>query len=193
MQRVTNKSKNAEAKPANKKPRSYSTIDSVAKKNSLSSQVEDNDMCTEYRSAATKANVKFHIITSYKPESRMTAIEKMELAVEGISKKRLEIFKKEVEFDYDQLSHVFSVARTTLINKKGNSKFNTDISEKIVAVSDIFSYGFEVFEDKEKFKKWIQRDNIALGGKAPYELLSSEFGREEVKNLIGRIDHGVYS
>ena len=29
--------------------------------------------------------------------------------------------------------------------------------------------------------------------KLPYEFIDNQFGREEVKNLIGRIDYGVYS
>jgi len=37
------------------------------------------------------------------------------------------------------------------------------------------------------------KPNQALGGKTPFELIDNQFGREEVKNVIGRIDYGVYS
>ena len=57
----------------------------------------------------------------------------------------------------------------------------------------MYSYGYEVFEDESNFNEWIFRPNQALGGKQPYELLDNQFGREEVKNFIGRIDFGVYS
>ncbi|MFN5648212.1 MAG: antitoxin Xre/MbcA/ParS toxin-binding domain-containing protein [Sphingobacteriales bacterium] len=33
----------------------------------------------------------------------------------------------------------------------------------------------------------------ALGGKSPFDMLHTSFGREEVRNLIGRIAYGVYS
>jgi uncharacterized protein (DUF2384 family) len=39
----------------------------------------------------------------------------------------------------------------------------------------------------------MAKPNKALGGQAPYDLIDNQFGREEVKNLIGRIDYGVYS
>lgn len=128
-----------------------------------------------------------------KPESRMTSFEKIDIIKEGISKKDLENLKDKAGLDYNQLSKVLSVARATLINKKGNDRFDTNLSEKIVGVADIYSYGYEVFEDETKFNNWIFRSNRSLGGQSPYDLLDNQYGREEVKNLIGRIDYGVYS
>ncbi len=128
-----------------------------------------------------------------KPESRMTSFEKINMIKEGISKKDLESLKDKAGMDYNQLSKVLSVARATLINKKGNDKFDINLSEKIVGVADIYSYGYEVFEDETRFNDWIFRSNRSLGGQAPYDLLDNQYGREEVKNLIGRIDYGVYS
>ena len=128
-----------------------------------------------------------------KPESRMTPIEKMEISDQGITKKELERFKEKSALNYDQLAKVLSVTKATLINKKGNSKFRPGLSEKILGLADIYSFGFAVFEDKNRFNEWIFRPNKALGGKAPFDILHNSFGREEVRNLIGRIDFGVYS
>lgn len=128
-----------------------------------------------------------------KPESLMTSFEKIGMIKEGISKKDLENLKEKAGFDYNQLSKVLSVARATLINKKGNEKFDIGLSEKIVSVADVYSYGYEVFEDENRFNNWIFHSNKALGGQSPYDLLDSQYGREEVKSLIGRIDYGVYS
>lgn len=127
------------------------------------------------------------------PEWKMTAVEKMDMAREGVSKKKLENLKSKTNLDYDKLSAILSTTRATLINKKGTQHFSATLSERIVSIADLYSYGFEVFEDDTKFKEWIIRPNQALGGKPPFELLDNQFGREEVKNLIGRIDYGVYS
>lgn len=128
-----------------------------------------------------------------KPESHMTPMEKMIISKSGVSKKDLVSLKQKTELDYDRLAKTLSVTRSTLINKKTSEKFSPTVSEKIVGLAEIYSYGYEVFEDKEKFNIWISRPNKALGGKAPFELLDSQFGREEVKNIIGRIEYGVYS
>ncbi len=128
-----------------------------------------------------------------RPESHMTPLEKMGMVRLGITKQDLEKLKKKTELDYDRLAKALSVARATLINKKEKEKFSPDLSEKIVGLADIYSYGYEVFEEETRFNQWMFKPNIALGGLLPFDLIDNQFGREEVKNLIGRIDYGVYS
>lgn len=123
----------------------------------------------------------------------LTAVEKMNMVRSGISKQDLDKLKKDASLDYDSLAKALSVTRATLINKKGREKFNTKVSEAIISLTDIYSYGYEVFDDKEKFNAWMLRSNKALGGKAPNEFLDNQFGRQEVINVIGRIEYGVYS
>ena len=123
----------------------------------------------------------------------MTPMEKMVMVDRGVTKKDLESLKDKTELDYDELAKVLSVGRATLINKKGGEKFSPPLSEKIVGLADLYSYGYEVFEDKERFNQWMLRPSQALGGQAPYDLIHSQFGREEVRNVIGRIEYGVYS
>jgi len=148
-----------------------------------------------------KSNPKYHNVQrgilfveeDGKPESQMTALEKMHKMRSGLSKIDLERFKSRTELDYDKLSKALSVTRATLIKKKGAQKFSSTLSERIISLADIYSYGYEVFEDEDKFKRWMFSPIRALGGKAPYDVIDNQFGREEVRNLIGRIDFGIFS
>lgn len=128
-----------------------------------------------------------------KPESQMTSIEKMDATRQGISKTALEELKNKAGFDYDQLSTVLGVARTTLINKKGHEKFPQLLSENIMSLADLYSFGYEVFGNQQEFNRWIFEPIPALGQQAPYTFLDSQYGREEVRNIIGRIAYGVHS
>lgn len=127
------------------------------------------------------------------PISHLTPLQKMEIVKGGISKNYLERLKKEAGLDYNSLADVLSVTRATLINKKGEYKFNNAVSERILTLADLYSYGYEIFESKPMFNKWMFAPNQALGGKLPFELIDNQYGREEVKNIIGRIAYGVYS
>jgi putative toxin-antitoxin system antitoxin component (TIGR02293 family) len=144
-------------------------------------------------SKVNKASAIIFSGTVEKAESQMTPIEKMERLNVGISKKELETLKARTELDYDKLAKLLSVTRATLINKPSSEKFNSALSERILGLADIYSYGYDVFEDEDKFNQWMFKQNRALGGKTPYEVCDNQFGREEVKNIIGRIDYGVYS
>lgn len=49
----------------------------------------------------------------------------------------------------------------------------------------------EVFGDRERSRKWLERPNPALGQKSPAELLASESGALRVEQMLGRIEHGI--
>ncbi len=127
------------------------------------------------------------------PLNDLTSIQKMRIIKNGISKDYLETFKKATSLDYDSLAGALSVTRATLINKKGTQKFSDQVSEKIVSLADLYSFGYEVFGDKDNFNKWMFVPNQALGGLAPFDIIDNYYGKEEVRNLIGRIAYGVYS
>lgn len=128
-----------------------------------------------------------------KPERELSGFEKMHIVRDGVTKKDLELLKNKADLDYTMLAKALSVTRATLINKKRGERFGAGLSEKIVGMADLYSYGFEVFEDKERFNQWMSKPNKALGGQVPYDLIDNQFGREEVKNVIGRIEYGIYS
>jgi hypothetical protein len=48
----------------------------------------------------------------------------------------------------------------------------------------LYAYGNDVFEDKSRFNASIFRPNRALGGRAPFDLLNTHYGREEVKTSL---------
>ncbi len=127
------------------------------------------------------------------PEDQMTPFEKMSVLQQGLNKSNLERLKFRAQLDYDKLSQALSVTRATLINKKGEEKYSDTVAERILALSDLYSFGYTVFEDETKFNDWMFRPNSALGNKMPFDIVDNQFGREEIKNIIGRIEYGVFS
>jgi len=119
--------------------------------------------------------------------------EKMEQVRTGISKSVLEELKDRINIGYDRLSVILGTSSGRLRRKKSDEKFNGPISEKILALSDVYEFGYSVFEDQANLQRWMQIENRALSNKRPIDLLDTSFGMIEVKNLIGRIAHGVYS
>jgi putative toxin-antitoxin system antitoxin component (TIGR02293 family) len=126
-------------------------------------------------------------IYEWSPYDKINAIR------EGISKEELENLKEQAEVDYTMLSKILSVTRATLHNKKGKDRFDAVVSERILLMADLYSFGYSVFKDQEKFNRWMKTPNRALGNAVPLHLAETVYGLAEVRSLIGRIDYGVFS
>jgi putative toxin-antitoxin system antitoxin component (TIGR02293 family) len=127
------------------------------------------------------------------PEFFMDNFEKSFLAKQGISKVSFENFKERAELDYNQFAKLLCVARNTLINKKGLETFDITISEKLIALAEVYTHGYDVFGSEPTFHKWLNHPNRALGGVIPFSLLDTQYGRQEVHTILGRIEWGVFS
>lgn len=51
----------------------------------------------------------------------------------------------------------------------------------------------EILGSQEEASRWLQTPNRALGGRTPMDLLDTEPGNRQVEDVLGRIEHGVYS
>jgi len=81
--------------------------------------------------------------------------------------------------------------RTLQRYKKEKLSFAPLYSEKIIELQLLFNKGTEVFGDRDKFYKWLNSKNIALGGIPPVSLLDNTFGIMMIKDEITRIEHGI--
>lgn len=91
----------------------------------------------------------------------------------------------EKEFEHILPASISSMQKKTVYGK--------ETSERIYELARLFGVGYEVFDSKEDFKKWLMTPSRALGDKIPFELLDSSFGFEMVENEIIRIQYNVYS
>lgn len=46
---------------------------------------------------------------------------------------------------------------------------------------------------EDQAKVWLNTPNVALGGEVPAHLLNTPEGLRLVRDVVGRIEHGVYS
>lgn len=58
---------------------------------------------------------------------------------------------------------------------------------------DVLDRARRVFGDADRANRWMKRPHPELDGECPLDLLRSGSGAEAVLDLLGRIEHGVYS
>ncbi len=116
------------------------------------------------------------------------------LANIGIDAAVIKNFRSYFNLSRDSIAHMLNVSEPTLYRwTKANKSLDRNFSIKLFEIVDMFLYGIEVFGDQENFFKWLKLPNTALGGMQPYELIEMPGGVTKVKDILGRIEHGVFS
>lgn len=112
----------------------------------------------------------------------------------GFSFERLQRVRRETGFPLEVLATSIGISPRTLSRRKKEKKLSAAESDRLVTVSRLLSLAVEMFEgDKEKAFRWFRNPNRALGDLTPLEMAATETGSREVENLIGRLEHGVFS
>ena len=80
------------------------------------------------------------------------------------------------------------------MERKGpKEKLDRRTSSHALEIAKLLQHAFEVFEDEEKVKRWINKEHKALNGMKPVILFSTLTGINMVNDILGRIEEGVYS
>jgi putative toxin-antitoxin system antitoxin component (TIGR02293 family) len=66
-------------------------------------------------------------------------------------------------------------------------------SDRAFRLARILAHAVEVFESIERARDWLKSENRALDGQPPFELLDTDAGAQEVDDVLGRIEHGIFS
>lgn len=57
-------------------------------------------------------------------------------------------------------------------------------------LAQVEALAVEVFENRAAAISWLTSPNIALGGKSPHSLCSTDFGATQVRGLLHCIEYG---
>lgn len=63
-------------------------------------------------------------------------------------------------------------------------------SDRLARIARVTRRAVEAFGDERRAKQWLLRENRALGGQAPIELLGTDGGAEAVVDELGRVESG---
>ena len=67
-------------------------------------------------------------------------------------------------------------------------------SDRLLRFARLFRLAVELHDgDEEAARDWLRKPARALDGETPLDRADTEAGAREVENLIGRLEHGVYT
>lgn len=117
---------------------------------------------------------------------------KTELVRVGISKLQLEVIKKLLNIDYDTLSSLLFITNRSMHLKKGDALFSFSVSDRIIAILELYSYGYEVMGGHVNFHKWMTQPNEIFLESAPLKVISTHSGILAVHKVLTGIMFGNF-
>lgn len=111
----------------------------------------------------------------------------------GIPKQAIDHLAGYIGISRKSMADVFEVSIRTLERKAPTTKLDKKTSSHALEIAKVMQHAFNVFEDEEKSKMWVNRRNRALNGKKPVEFFGTLTGLSMVNDVLGRIEDGVYS
>ncbi|MGF1586570.1 MAG: antitoxin Xre/MbcA/ParS toxin-binding domain-containing protein [Bacteroidales bacterium] len=116
------------------------------------------------------------------------------IASKGVNVSIIKNFSNYFNLTKESVAQILDISEPTLYRWiKANKILERNFSVKLFEIADFFLYGEEVFGDRDVFFKWLNIPNDALGGLEPYSLIEIPGGVSKVRDILGRIEYGVYS
>ncbi len=119
--------------------------------------------------------------------------EKVKMVRAGLLKESIEKLSEITSISVKDLVTILPVSERQFNRYDSNTRLKKDLSEHVLIVADVLLKGTDVFGSPETFKSWLFSPNMALGSEKPFTLLDTSFGAALVTDLLGRIEHGVFS
>jgi len=112
----------------------------------------------------------------------------------GLSFKSLRCLETHSGLPLSMIASIIAIPERTLARRKTAGRLTSEESERLLRVSTVFEKAVELFEgDPGAAVKWLTTSQRALGNHPPIAYSRTELGAREVENLIGRLEHGVFS
>jgi putative toxin-antitoxin system antitoxin component (TIGR02293 family) len=112
----------------------------------------------------------------------------------GFTYHALQVMQARSGISIARLASVIGIPERTLARRRISGRLTPDESERLLRLSRVFERAVDLFEgDGPAALKWLTTPRKALDHQTPLAYSRTELGAREVENLIGRLEHGVFS
>ncbi len=111
----------------------------------------------------------------------------------GLPVQELHDLQASLAVPMEKLFPMLGISKATLHRRKAGGRLGQAESDRVVRFARLMGKAVEVLESEENARQWLTAPQFGLGGAVPLEYAETEVGAREVEDLLGRIEHGVYS
>lgn len=120
-------------------------------------------------------------------------IDLIEITRKGLPKSVVVTVSTILGISMEKMSNLIHVSHRTIQRKENHELLNVYSTEQILEIAQVISMGIEVMGTIDTFVAWLHKDIRSLQYKKPLDFLDTSFGTRLIKDILGRIEHGVHS
>jgi putative toxin-antitoxin system antitoxin component (TIGR02293 family) len=118
----------------------------------------------------------------------------MRLLQDGLPVRELARLQAGLAVPMEKLAPLLGISKATLHRRIGaGQRLGPSESDRVVRFARLLGKAIKVLGGEEAARSWLTGPQFGLGGAVPLDYARTELGAREVENLLGRIEHGVYS
>lgn len=111
----------------------------------------------------------------------------------GVAYNALNVLGDSLSLSVRDVSEIVDISDRTLNRRKQRGALSPEETERVYRVASLIVRATEVMRDRDEAVHWLKTPKKALGGEIPLKLADTEVGADEIKDLLGRIEHGVFA
>ncbi len=103
-------------------------------------------------------------------------------------------FHNESGLPIGTIADLVEIPQRTLMRRRVGGRLRPNESERLLRVSGVFEKAVELFEgDIGAARRWLTAPIKELDNQTPLDFARTEIGARDVEDLIGRLEHGVFT
>lgn len=111
----------------------------------------------------------------------------------GIEKSKLLSLAKKLSLTIEELADILHISERTLQRYSPGTLVKAEYADRAIALAQLYERGVDVLGSAAAFNDWLRRPNYALRNQSPLSYLDTSVGFAMVLDILGRVEHGVFS
>jgi putative toxin-antitoxin system antitoxin component (TIGR02293 family) len=110
----------------------------------------------------------------------------------GLPYQTFDSVRENLQLETERMQQIVGVPARTLARRKISRTFTKEESDRLYRVARIAALAADVLGEEARAFAWLRTPNRSLEGDAPVDRLDTDLGTQQVEQLLGRIDHGIF-
>jgi putative toxin-antitoxin system antitoxin component (TIGR02293 family) len=140
-----------------------------------------------------QAGMVSEAVAGYGISASTLASETIASLASGLSISEFDALQTLLGLRMEELADHLSMSRSTLMRRRKAGRLDALESDRLLRYARLYGRALQVFGESAAAVSWLSEPARALSYATPLAFAKTEFGAREVENLLGRLEHGVFS